>query len=235
VPVVADLAAGVERGAPQRKKSLLIGLLSILAVVTLIAVRFFFWPETPEPESQPQPTAQSAPSTAAPPAPSSAQPAPPTKQPLSMGGTAAAGGTTGGPAKASSPLASPKAAPAPAITIQPKTATKATLILDVRHNFKAASISVVAGTSLVYQGLLQEKQKKILVPFQIPAGERVIRVRVQSEIPKFDQEREVGGTFPEGMARSLIVEFGRGSGAGFTERRLILKLGEVTAAPAKKP
>ena len=100
-----------------------------------------------------------------------------------------------------------------------------------------ASITITAGGTLIHQGTLTDKQKNYTATMEIPAGDNVIRVRVQSDEAKFDQQREAGGTFQTNMARTLTVEFGRGSGIGFGERKLTLKLGESTpiaAAPEKK-
>jgi hypothetical protein len=219
----------------------------------LIVLGFVFWPRISELISPPAPVETAAPSGTTPsalePTPS-AQPATSTpaegaageqKVPAPSGGEAASGaapvnaapGALG--AKTAPDTARTRTAPLPTkpAPVIPKPVPKATLLVDCRHNFKAASLRIVAGTQVIYETVLDGKQKRMQAAVEVPAGERVFQVTVQSADPKFEDTKEVGGSFAEGMARTLTIEFGKGSRIGFTERKLNLRLGETTAAPAK--
>jgi serine/threonine-protein kinase len=246
-PIATAEPVPVAGAAPEQskeaKRSSLKPILAGVGIVVVLAVTYLMWSgRTKPPDSQQQAAPSTAPAGVAT-APGAGEPA--KIAPAPTGTTPGKVPSSGTSAVKTSPATKTPASPTPPeakISITPKSPAvfpkgvpKSTLMLDVRHNFKSAAISVMLGNTLVHQGILLEKEKKVVVPIEIPAGERVVRVRVQSETPKFDQEREVGGTFAAGMARPLVVEFGRGSGAGFTERRLTLRLGDPTAIPAKKP
>lgn len=144
-----------------------------------------------------------------------------------------AGGGLGAPASSKAPRpATGKLAP-----IIPKSQPKAQLDLLCKHNFKMASITILAGGKVIHQGTMTDKQKNYTATMELPAGENVIQVRVQSDEAKYDEQKETGGTFQADMARKLTVDFGFGSGGGFAKRKLSLKLGESTpiaSAPTKK-
>jgi serine/threonine-protein kinase len=110
------------------------------------------------------------------------------------------------------------------------TATAASVLeIEINHNFKEAEIEVIAGTRRIYQAALTDKAKNVSASVQVPAGQHVLRVRVKSERDKFDQEKETGGIFRESEKRKLTVGFGRGSGIGFRERNLDVKLSDSVA------
>ncbi len=107
----------------------------------------------------------------------------------------------------------------------------ATLKLDCQHNFRSATLQILSGENTVYettlrgqeQGLggLKIYQGRLQISVELPAGQHVLRVRVSGG--GYEAEEEIGGRFPEGGSKTLLIEFGKGSAFGVIERKLTLR------------
>jgi hypothetical protein len=91
------------------------------------------------------------------------------------------------------------------------------LAISLQHNFRAGAVSVWVDDRLVLEDNLVADEVHRL-PFTAPryvgrfsqsviirAGERSIRVRVNSPDTGFDEVRELSGTFPKDADRSLSI------------------------------
>jgi serine/threonine-protein kinase len=250
----AAAPAAQPEAAPRGKQfPTLVTALASAAVIILVVAGYLLWPrispapsETAPPQAAAQISAPPAASTAPPAqgatestAPAAAAPpklAPPAESQPAAESSAPTGSSNRTPpgSKVPSVATSAPTAGKSRATVLPKSAAMSTLLVDCSHNFKSASLTILTGKTVLLQEIITEKEKRVRRSVPIPAGERVIVVRVESADPKFSQEKEEGGIFTEGMARTLTIGFGRGSGLGLTERKLSLKLGDNIPAPASK-
>ena len=96
-------------------------------------------------------------------------------------------------------------------------AAQSVLAISLQHNFRAGAVSVWVDDRLVLEeNLVHDEVRR--VPFSAPryvgrfsasvmirAGERTIRVRVNSPDASYDEVRELSGTFPKDGDRALSV------------------------------
>jgi serine/threonine-protein kinase len=138
--------------------------------------------------------------------------------------------TNSAPQIAESPAPSVPKSETPA---RPPAAT-AQLKIICRHNFQSAMLELYVDDEIFYRAPLRGKeQHHLMVKYYegklederpIPVGHHSLRVRVFSRRDKYDDQDAVPGEFTEGDARTLEIEFGKGSGLGVTERNLNLTL-----------
>ena len=142
------------------------------------------------------------------------------------------------------PSGIPGSAPedSPAVPVSPastpasaqRAAAAATMLRVVcHHNFRIATLEVYVDNALFYRANLQGKEVRHIVKHYegtfedkrpIPVGHHTLRVRVFSFREKYDDQEAVSGEFPEAQPRTLVIEFGKGSGLGVTDRNLDLTL-----------
>jgi len=140
-----------------------------------------------------------------------------------------------GPAKNSAPDRADSLPPAvarpPASAGTPVATT--TLRIVCKHNFQSATLEIYVDNALFYRAMLRGKEERHIVKHYegrfedkrpIPVGHHAIRVRVFSFREKYDDQDSVSGEFPGTEGRTLVVEFGKGSGLGVTDRNLDLTL-----------
>jgi len=118
--------------------------------------------------------------------------------------------------------------------VPPRTPVATTnLRVICHHNFRSATLEVYVDNTLFLRAPLQGKEEHHIVKHYegrfedkrpIPAGRHTIRVRVFSFRGKYDDQESISGDFPEAEPRTLIIEFGMGSGLGVTGRNLDLTL-----------
>jgi hypothetical protein len=109
----------------------------------------------------------------------------------------------------------------------------ATLNVDCLHNFRTATLEIFSGEAQLLRttlrgdvqdlGIMKVAQGRYRTSMQIPAGQHVLRVHVSSSRDGYDDEDQIGGRFTEGSFRTLLIEFGRGSGLRVVDRKLILR------------
>jgi serine/threonine-protein kinase len=122
--------------------------------------------------------------------------------------------------------------PTPAETAPPPAkiqarAAMATLAIECRHNFRQAKLEIFSGGQKIYTGELVGQSRVLArasgvlnATAPIRAGEHTLSVRVTAE--REDYRGEITGAFTEGAARTLRIEFGKGSGLAFKGRKLSL-------------
>ena len=102
-----------------------------------------------------------------------------------------------------------------------------------RHNFQSATLEVYVDDALLLRAPLRGKEERHIVKHYegrfedarpIPAGRHTLRVRVFSFREKYDDQDSISGEFPQSERRTLVIEFGKGSGLGVTDRNLDLTL-----------
>jgi len=108
----------------------------------------------------------------------------------------------------------------------------ATLHIECLHNFREGILEVASGGRTVLRTNLRgEEQGLGLVKIyngafngkvQVPAGENLFEVRVRSSRSNYDESDQIGGLFQENGARTLLIDFGRGSGLRVVSRKLTL-------------
>jgi hypothetical protein len=110
-----------------------------------------------------------------------------------------------------------------------KPAPMSSLHVICEHNFHTAKLEILVGDQpLIAVSLLGKKSVfgvyhgKWQTDKPVPAGARVLRVRVQSEEAKYSGEGTIAGTFNEASPRTLLIEFGSGSGMGVSKRKMAL-------------
>jgi eukaryotic-like serine/threonine-protein kinase len=115
----------------------------------------------------------------------------------------------------------------------PLSAATSKLEIVCKHNFESAILEIDVDDRKFYRGPLHgTKQGRLVTHFEgrlrterpIPPGRHLLRVRVVSPRDKYDDQDAIQGEFTEGEARTLLIEFGKGSGLGVTERNLNLTL-----------
>jgi serine/threonine-protein kinase len=92
------------------------------------------------------------------------------------------------------------------------------LRIEFQHNFRSAELSIWVDGSLVHQAELTGAAERRLFrtsvrgsyseSLRVPAGKRVVRVRVRSEGDGYDQTREATVEFQENRTPTLVVGFG---------------------------
>ncbi len=153
-----------------------------------------------------QPEADPAPAPAPPPAgPETAEPAATSKG--KSKGRSSARGAIGGP--------------------------RATLRIECLHNFRDATLEISSDGRTILTARLRGQEQGFggvaivsgayRTSLQVPAGERDFRVRVHSRRSDFDEYDLIGGRFAEGASRTMVIEFGKGSGIGVFDRKLTLR------------
>jgi len=115
----------------------------------------------------------------------------------------------------------------------PKPVAMSTLRIDCQHNFRLATLEIFADDKPLLEATLRGEEQDLGVvkiaqgtlrtSTALPAGQHVLRVRVTSRRDGYRDEEEIGGTFPEGGSRTLVIEFGKGSAFGVIERKLTLR------------
>ena len=91
-----------------------------------------------------------------------------------------------------------------------------------QHSFRSADLSIWVDGNLVYQDELTGVAKRRLLfrttvqgsfseVLRVPAGKRLVRVRVRSESEGYDQTRESAAEFRENRAQRLVLGFDGGS------------------------
>jgi serine/threonine-protein kinase len=136
---------------------------------------------------------------------------------------------SGAPSAAAPPAA--KSAP-PVRPPAPKPVPMSTLRVECQHNFQEATLEIFADDKPLLTTTLRGEVENVGIvkvargtlrrSKPIPAGERVLRVRVSSRREGYEDEQEIGGRFSEGGSRTLVIEFGKGSGLGLVKRKLSL-------------
>ncbi len=101
---------------------------------------------------------------------------------------------------------------------------KSSLQIDCRNNFDDAILTVVVDGKLLASESLTNK-KPVSVTKPVLPGQHTVLVRVKSDKPKFDQQQEISADFAADKTRILVIDFGKGSGLGFRERKLGVKWG----------
>ncbi len=103
----------------------------------------------------------------------------------------------------------------------------ATLEIECRHNFRQAKLEIFSDGKRIYSGELVGQSRVLArasgvlnATAPIRAGEHTLSVRITAD--REDYRGEITGTFAEGAARVLRIEFGKGSGLGFKGRKLSL-------------
>ena len=123
-------------------------------------------------------------------------------------------------------------APKPAAASPARAATSKLQIL-CKHNFQAATLEIFVDNQIFYRAPLHGQEQRHIVKHYdgkldteqpISAGRHTLRVRVYSTREKYDDQDAIQGEFVVGEARTLEIEFGKGSGLGVTERSLNLTL-----------
>jgi tRNA A-37 threonylcarbamoyl transferase component Bud32 len=109
----------------------------------------------------------------------------------------------------------------------------ATLRIECWHNFRDGVLEISVGGSTVHRAGLRgaETDLSVLKVYQgvyrnsvaVPAGENVLEVHVRSARSAYDEVDRIGGNFSEGGSRTLLIEFGRGSGLKVVNRKLTLR------------
>jgi serine/threonine-protein kinase len=134
------------------------------------------------------------------------------------------------PTKAGAPAKAPTAAVPPTKKAAP--VATSSVEVECRHNFQQATLEVFLGRQRLLSEKLEGKSGvfgrttgSLKASVAVPAGNRTLRVRVVSADPKdpYEEQGEISATFAQGETRRLLVEFGRGSGAGLSKRKLQLK------------
>ncbi len=221
---------------------------ALLLVVAVVVSAYVFWqPQPSEPAvAQPQPvTAKSEAKEVEPPKTEKATEAkPPEAQPESVPAPP--------PEPKAQPAAQPQeelesnkggpppwakgkgrrsrsASPAP---VEP-TGPSATLRIECLHNFRDGVLEITsAGRTVLRSNLVGDAQDLGLVKIYngsfstqmaVPAGENLFHVRVRSSRSNYDETDEIGGLFAENTARTLLIEFGKGSGLKVVSRKLTLR------------
>jgi serine/threonine-protein kinase len=110
---------------------------------------------------------------------------------------------------------------------------KATLRVECWHNFRDGTLEISsAGKTLLRATLRGDAQDLGLVKIysgvyrtsvEIPAGDHVFQVRARSVRSDYDEEDQIGGAFEEDGSRTLLIEFGKGSGLKVVNRKLTLR------------
>jgi len=120
-----------------------------------------------------------------------------------------------------------RAAPAPPI------GPKAKLHIECQHNFRDGVLEITSGGRVLLLANLRGKEQDLgLVKIyngvyngtlEVPAGDNLFEVRVRSSRSNFNESDQIGGLFAENSARTMLIEFGRGSGFKVVSRKLILR------------
>lgn len=108
----------------------------------------------------------------------------------------------------------------------------ATLRVECLHNFRDGVLEISSsGRTLLRASLVGDAQDLGLVKIYngsynaditVPAGDNLFHVRVRSNRSNFDGSDEIGGLFAENGTRTLVIEFGKGSGLKVVSRKLTL-------------
>ncbi len=98
---------------------------------------------------------------------------------------------------------------------------KATLNVQCQHSFRSAELSIWADGDRIFQGemrgvvkerlggLITDVQGSFAKVVQVPAGKRVIRVRVAAPDEGYEQTKEIKGEFLEDGEKTLYIGFGK--------------------------
>jgi serine/threonine protein kinase len=115
---------------------------------------------------------------------------------------------------------------------KPPPVPMSTLRVICEHNFSSAKLTISSGDTTVLQTTLrgQEQGMGLAKLYQgwatlsrpIAAGPRTLRVAVSAPNHEYEEDAEISGSFLEGGARTLHIEFGRGSALGVIARKLKL-------------
>jgi serine/threonine-protein kinase len=113
-----------------------------------------------------------------------------------------------------------------------RTAPTGTLVVEVQHNFKDGTLEILMDgerlTTLSLRGEVRDLGVLSIASgtarrtVAIPAGQHVFRVRARANRGDYRDEEQIGGSFPAGSTRILLVEFGKGSGLKVVDRKLTL-------------
>lgn len=110
---------------------------------------------------------------------------------------------------------------------------RATLRLECWHNFRDGTLEISSGGRTILRanlrgdeqdlGLVKIYNGVVRTTVEIPAGEHSFQVHARSARDGYDESDEIGGTFPEDASRTLLIEFGKGSGLRVVSRKLTLR------------
>ncbi len=108
-----------------------------------------------------------------------------------------------------------------------------TLKVICEHNFKDGRIEITVEGSRIFESPLRGEKTDLYVgrvyqgvlrdSASIPAGQQRLRVKVTSSSDGYSEEDEIGGNFPADGARTLFIEFGKGSAFGVVDRKLTMR------------
>ena len=106
-------------------------------------------------------------------------------------------------------------------------------ILNVicEHNFHIARLEILADERMLMETTLRGEKDLGIIPIfhgkwesekPLAVGHHILRVRVHSKESSYSGEGTISGTFEESETRTLLIEFGSGSGVGMSKRKLAL-------------
>jgi hypothetical protein len=114
-----------------------------------------------------------------------------------------------------------------------ESSAKATLAVECAHNFRDGILEITSGGSTILRASLRGNEQALgpvkiysgvyRATVQIPAGEHVFDVRARSALLNFSASDQIGGAFARDGSRTMLIDFGKGSGIGVFTRRLTLR------------
>lgn len=110
---------------------------------------------------------------------------------------------------------------------------RATLVVECAHNFRDGILEISTGGDTVLRASLRGKEQSLGVVkvysgvyrarVDIPAGEHFFEVKARSALNKYTDSDEIGGAFAKDGSRTMLIDFGKGSGIGVFNRKMNLR------------